>query len=127
MPPYGSQQASDRDLTDVYAFLQSLTPPVEHEASIGINPKDGQRLFTKYGCSECHLSRGQGARSTGGTRLGPPQIPLSAFVSYVRAPTREMPPYTQKTVSNEELADMYAFLQAVPQPRSWKIIPLLNQ
>jgi mono/diheme cytochrome c family protein len=127
MPPFGNQKVSDSDLADVYAFLQSLTPPVMHEASMPANAKNGQRLFTNYGCYECHGNQGQGSTQTGGSRLGPPQIPLSAFVSYVREPTSQMPPYTIKTVSNEELADMYAFLQSLPQPPPSKNNPLLNQ
>lgn len=126
MPPFGSNQVSDVELSNVYAFLHSSASPVEHEIPVGTSGKKGQLLFTKYGCSECHLSQGQGSRATG-ARLAPTQIPLSGFISYVRQPTGEMPPYTQKTVSNEELADMYAFLHSVPQPSPWKTIPLLNQ
>jgi hypothetical protein len=61
---------------------------------------------------------GRGSQQTGGPRLGPPQIPLSAFVNYVRQPTGQMPPYTTKTASNEELADMYVFLKSVSLSRS---------
>jgi mono/diheme cytochrome c family protein len=125
MPPFGKKQVSDMDLTDVYAFLHTSSAPVENNVSAPANVKNGQQLFAKYGCSECHLSKGQGARATG-VRLGPPQIPLSAFVSYVHQPTGEMPPYTQKTVTNEELADMYAYLNSMPAAPSWKNIPLLN-
>ena len=128
MPPFASHQISDLELADVYAFLQSSTPPVEHEVSTATNTdtKNGQQLFREYGCYECHLSHGQGSRVTG-ARVGPPQIPLSAFISYVRAPSGEMPPYTQKTVSDQELANMYAFLKSVPKPAPWKSIPSLNQ
>ena len=98
----------------------------KQRATVAADATKGQRLFGQYGCSECHLSKGQGARTTG-PRLGPPQIPQSAFVNYVREPTGDMPPYTRKTVSDEELADMYAFLQSVPPTPSWKTIPLLNQ
>ena len=98
----------------------------EHQATVASDAAKGQQLFVQYGCAECHLSKGQGARSTG-ARLGPPQIPQAAFVNYVREPTGEMPPYTRKTVSDEELADMYAFLQLIPPTPSWKTIPLLNQ
>lgn len=126
MPPYGSHQVSDVELTDVYAFLQSQTTLVGHAASVATDTKTGQRLFAKYGCYECHLSQGQGARTTG-VRLAHPQIPLSAFISYIRAPIGEMPPYTDKTISDQELTKMYAFLQSVPQAPSWKAIPLLNQ
>jgi len=41
-------------------------------------------------------------------------------VSYVRKPTREMPPYTDKVVSDQELADIYAFLQSRPRPPAAK-------
>lgn len=126
MPPYGSHQVSDVELTDVYAFLQSQAPLVEHAPSVATDTKAGQRLFAKYGCYECHMSQGQGARTTG-VRLAHPQIPLSAFISYIRAPIGEMPPYTDKTISDQELTEMYAFLQSVPQAPSWKAIPLLNQ
>jgi hypothetical protein len=38
-----------------------------------------------------------------------------------------MPPYTAKVVSENDLADIYAFLQSVKQPPSVKEIPLLNK
>jgi mono/diheme cytochrome c family protein len=127
MPPFASQQVSDSELADVYAFLESMTPPVKHEPATAANTKNGQRLFTNYGCNECHGNQGQGATQTGGSRLGPPQIPLSSFLSYVRDPTGQMPPYTVKAVSNQELADIYNFLQSLPQPPPSSSIPLLNQ
>jgi hypothetical protein len=37
-----------------------------------------------------------------------------------------MPPYTAKVVSDQELADMYAFLQSLPHPPSVESIPLLK-
>ena len=127
MPPFGSEKASDSDLADVYAFLQTLKPPAKQEPSAAANPSNGQRLFVRDGCYECHGYLGQGSTSTGGTRLGPPQIPLSAFVSYVREPTGQMPPYTAKAISNEDLAEIYNFLKSVPPPPPLKSIPILNQ
>jgi mono/diheme cytochrome c family protein len=127
MPPFGTDRVSDSDLADVYAFLQTLKLAAKQEATAAANPSNGQRLFVKYGCYECHGYLGQGSTSTGGTRLGPPQIPLSAFVSYVREPTGQMPPYTAKVVSNEDLAEIYNFLKSVPPPPPLKSIPLLNQ
>jgi mono/diheme cytochrome c family protein len=127
MPPFGSDRASDSDLADVHAYLQTLKTPAKQESAVAVNPSNGQRLFVKDGCYECHGYLGQGSTSTGGTRLGPPQIPLSAFVSYVREPTGQMPPYTVKTISNEDLAEIYNFLKSVPPPPSLKTIPILNQ
>ncbi len=37
-----------------------------------------------------------------------------------------MPPYTDKAVSDSELADIHAFLRTLPQPPAVKDIPLLN-
>ena len=127
MPPFGSDRATDSDLADVYAFLQTLKAAAKQETTAAVNPSNGQRLFVKYGCYECHGYLGQGSTSTGGTRLGPPQIPLSAFVSYVREPTGQMPPYTAKVISNEDLSEIYNFLKSVPPPPPLKSIPILNQ
>jgi len=127
MPPFGADKASDSDLADVYAFLQTLKPPAKQAPSAAANPGNGQLLFVRDGCYECHGYLGQGSTSTGGTRLGPPQIPLSAFVSYVREPTGQMPPYTAKAISNEDLTEIYNFLKSVPPPPPLKSIPLLNQ
>jgi mono/diheme cytochrome c family protein len=127
MPPFGADKASDSDLANVYAFLQTLKPPAKQEPAATSNPSNGQRLFVRDGCYECHGSLGQGSTSTGGTRLGPPQIPLSAFVSYVREPTGQMPPYTAKVISNEDLGEIYNFLKTVPPPPPLKSIAILNQ
>ena len=38
-----------------------------------------------------------------------------------------MPPYTEKVLPNDDLADIYAYLQSIPKPADYKSIPLLNQ
>jgi len=87
--------------------------------------KNGRRIYTSYGCYECHGYVGQGSTATG-PRLAPDPIPLAAFKRYVREPRGDMPPYTAKVVSDQELADMYAFLQSLPHPPSVESIPLLK-
>jgi hypothetical protein len=37
-----------------------------------------------------------------------------------------MPPYTAKVLTDAELADIQAFLEALPVPPAAKTIPLLN-
>jgi len=82
-------------------------------------------LFVKDGCYECpRLSRPGCSTSTGGTRLGPPQIPLSAFVSYgARGQLPPCPRTPRKVVSNEDLAEIYNFLKSVPPPPAAKNHP----
>ena len=126
MPPYPSKSVSDAELADLYAFLQSLAVAPKAEIA-SANPQNGQRLFTTYGCYECHGNEGQGSTQTGGSRIGPIRIPFPAFVVYVRQPTAQMPPYAAKAVSDADLADIYVFLQSRPESKPAKSIPLLNQ
>jgi mono/diheme cytochrome c family protein len=127
MPPFGPKQVTDAELSDVYAFLQSVASQPKLELPSSANSQNGQHLYTAFGCYECHGLQGQGSVQTGGSRLGPPQIPFSGFVAYVRQPTGQMPPYTSKAVSDAQLADIYVFLQSLPQAVPSKSIPLLNQ
>ena len=83
----------------------------------------GAALYKKNGCYECHVNDGQGGPQ--GPRLGPNPIPLPRFVAYVRNPAGDMPPFTAKVVSDDDLAKIYAFLQSRPTPPQVKDIPLL--
>ncbi len=86
----------------------------------------GKRIYAVDGCYQCHGREGQGSAATG-PRLGPKPIPFSVFSQYVRQPTGQMPPYTTKVLSDAELADIYAFLRALPAARAVKDIPLLQK
>jgi ubiquinol-cytochrome c reductase cytochrome c subunit len=83
--------------------------------------QNGKKIFTSYGCYQCHGYDGHGGA---GARLAPNAISFEAFSKYVRQPAGEMPPYTSKVVSEKELADIYAFLHTLPAPP--KSVPLLS-
>jgi mono/diheme cytochrome c family protein len=83
----------------------------------------GAALYKKNGCYECHVNNAQGGPQ--GPRLGPNPIPLPRFMAYVRGPAGDMPPFTKKVLSDEDLQNIYAFLQALPQPPPVNNIPLL--
>ena len=38
-----------------------------------------------------------------------------------------MPPYSEKILSDGDLADIYAYLQSIPKPPDAASIPLLNR
>ena len=48
-------------------------------------------------------------------------------MKYVRQPAGQMPPYTSKVISDQELTDIFAYLQSRPKGTPSKDIPLLNQ
>ena len=85
----------------------------------------GRKLFVQDGCYECHGREAQGSLLLG-PRLGPDPLPLEAIMGYVRKPTGEMPPYTDKVISDQELADIHAFLESLPQPPRANSIPILK-
>ena len=89
------------------------------------NAENGKKLFSKYGCYECHGYQGQGSPATG-ARIGPNPIPLASLIAYVRKPAGDMPPYSAKQVSDQELTDIHAYLRSVPRPPDVKTIPLLQ-
>jgi mono/diheme cytochrome c family protein len=99
-------------------------PARQAQHSSAGNAAHGKKLFTSYGCYECH---GRAAQGGVGPRLGPEPLPLSFIKSYVRHPSGSMPPYTAKTVSDQDLADIYAFLKTLPESPKAKDIPLLNE
>jgi len=88
------------------------------------NADKGKELFHSYGCYACHGGEGQGG--VAGPRIAPTPPVFPGFVAYVRKPTNQMPPFTEKVVSDAELADIYAFLQSRPRPKPVSEIPLLN-
>ena len=107
---------------------QNAAPQTEKSQAIPSgNAEAGKKVFTKDGCYECHGREGQGAAQGAGPRIGPPQLSFEAFTKYVRQPTSQMPPYTSKVISDQELADIFAYLQSRPKATPSKDIPLLNQ
>ena len=97
-------------LSGVIVAAQSPTQP----ATPASNIERGRLGFVKTGCAQCHGREAQGSPTTG-PRLGPNGLPYAAFARYVRAPRLQMPPYTEKILSDADLADLYAFVQSRPK------------
>jgi mono/diheme cytochrome c family protein len=87
--------------------------------------ENGKRLYMKDGCYECHGRAGQGALSSG-PRIGPNPPALGFFVAYVRHPSGQMPPYTEKVTSDAELNDIHEYLKSLPSAPAVESIPILN-
>ncbi len=101
---------------------------IGHNAALSADAARGKKLFNeKYGCFQCHGTVGQGSAVTsGGKVLSRTQMPYEAFASFVRTTNRSMPPYREQVLPNEDLQDIYAYLQSVPPPPDYKSIPILN-
>lgn len=99
------------------------------ESKTGAAPRgdvqNGRKLFASDGCYICHNREGQGGFGTA-PHLAPKPIPFATFSAYVRHPSGQMPPFTAKAIPDKDLADIYAFLQSIPDLPPVKSIPLLN-
>jgi ubiquinol-cytochrome c reductase cytochrome c subunit len=110
-----------------FSFVTTLSAAQESKSAAAPtgNVENGKRLFMKDGCYQCHGREGQGSVMSG-PRLAPNPIPLEVLLRYVRKPSGEMPPYTEKVISDQELTDIYAFLQSRANPQPAKANALLK-
>ena len=99
--------------------------PAQTAAAATGNAEAGKKLWTSYGCWQCHGYEGQGGAA--GPRLAARNLALATFAAYVRRPANQMPPYTEKVVSNTDLANIHAFIQSRPAPPPVASVPLLQK
>ena len=104
------------------AVAVSLVAP---GTALAASAENGKTAYVKNGCWQCHGFQGQGG--VAGAKLAPDPIPADAFVAFVRSSNRNMPAYSEAVISNDDLADIHAYLESIPKPPDPKSIPLLNQ
>jgi mono/diheme cytochrome c family protein len=86
----------------------------------------GKQLWLTDGCSYCHGTVGQGGGGRGpGLRIAQQPIPFAAFLNQLRQPANEMPPYVEAVLSERDVADIFAYIQALPPPPDLKTIGIL--
>jgi mono/diheme cytochrome c family protein len=101
----------------VVAFVFSAAQPT----SSG-NAENGKRVFATHYCYACHGTEGQGGA---GPRLVARATP-DALIRYVRKPTGVITAYTSKSMSDQDLRDIHAYLRSIPPSPSAKTIPMLG-
>ena len=99
--------------------------PVSGAAPPKGDAENGKKIYDAYGCYQCHNYAAHGGGA--GPRLAPGPLPYESFRRYIREPTGQMPPYTTKSLSDQEIADIYAFLRTIPAPPAVDSIPLLRK
>jgi len=90
------------------------------------NAEKGKKLFVERGCWQCHGLAAQGGGIAGPRLAG--RVPAwPAYSRSVRRPAEEMVPYTEKMLPEKELADIYAWLKAIPPPPAVSSLPQLSR
>ena len=105
-----------------YLFILAAAVLAQTNATPQGDADRGKTLFIKVGCYQCHNYEGHGGAA--GARIAPNPPPFRGFVSYVRSPKGDMPPYREKVLSEQDLADIYAYLRSRPRPPA--SVPLLT-
>ena len=95
------------------AFAQDAAPQGSAE--------NGKKLFATDGCWQCHGYAGQGAPGYA-PRIAPKLLPYAAFLNQLRHPRAEMPPYEAAIVSDQQIADIYAYLKSQKEDDP-KVVP----
>ena len=86
---------------------------------------NGKRLFEVKACYQCHGWNGQGGLA--GARLAQTKLNLQAFRNIIRnPPPSNMPPYRAAVLTDQEVADLFAYVQSFPPPNPVDRIPLLK-
>ena len=88
---------------------------------------NGRRIYLAVGCFTCHGRSGQGGAYTGPAPiLARTALPFVGFKALIRDPSNDMPAYSDAVLSDQDIADVYAFLESLPGPRSPRDISILN-
>jgi mono/diheme cytochrome c family protein len=81
----------------------------------------GKRTYLATGCYLCHGRSGQGGALNGPAPiLAKTAMPFDGFKGQLRQPINDMPAYSEAVMSDKQIADIYAFVQALPGPLSTK-------
>jgi mono/diheme cytochrome c family protein len=87
----------------------------------------GKALYVKNMCYTCHGSAGQGGDRGSGPRIAYDVWPWEGFAQQVRRPREQMPRYDKAHVSDQDLADIYAYVVAQKRGPKASEIPLLKE
>ena len=86
----------------------------------------GKALYMKNLCYTCHGTAGQGGDRGSGPRIAYDAWPWEAVAQQTRRPREGMPRYPKEHVSDQELADIYAYVVSFKKGAKASEIPLLR-
>ncbi len=88
---------------------------------------EGKRLYLAVGCFTCHGRSGQGGAMNGPAPiLAKTAMPFDGFKGQLRQPVNDMPAYSEKVMTDKQIADIYAFVESLPGPRPTKDMKIFN-
>ena len=86
----------------------------------------GEKAYMHHLCYTCHGTVGQGGERGAGPKLAPDVWPYAAFAQQTRKPRQVMIPFSEKTLPEQELVDIHAYLASIKPGPAAKDIPLMR-
>ena len=109
------------------AFVIGSVATVQAQDAPPGDAANGKRVYLADGCFTCHGRAGQGGAYNGPAPiLAKTAMPFEGFKMQVRNPSNDMPAYSEAVMSDQQIADIYAFVQSLPGRRDAKDIPILK-
>jgi hypothetical protein len=71
------------------------------------------------------IATARSGKAAAGLRIAQQPIPFGAFLNQLRQPANDMPPYVETVLSVQDVADIFAYIQALPPPPDLKTIGIL--
>ena len=111
----------------LFVLIVAIGVPLTVSAQTGNNAsvERGKMLYEKNMCNACHGTAGNGGERTSGPRIAPNVWPLETMKTQMRNPRLAMPRYSEKFLSDADLADIHAWLSTIKAEPKAKDIPLL--
>jgi mono/diheme cytochrome c family protein len=92
------------------------------------DPVKGRSVYLAVGCFECHGRAGQGGQFNYATpSLAQIELPVDSFIAFLRDAPNDMPAYSAAVLSDQDAANIHAYLRTLPGRKPVKDFPLLNQ
>src|SRR5580700_9109735 len=88
------------------------------EAPAQVSPQgdaaNGKQIYLRDACFTCHGRSGQGGVFRGPAPiLAQTALPFDGFRALLRDPPGDMPAYSEAVLSDKDIADIYAFIEAL--------------
>ena len=101
-------------------------PALAQDAPSG-DATNGRKVYLADGCYLCHGRVGQGGGyNTPTPSLAKTEMPFDGFKNQLRNPIDDMPAYSDAVMTDQQIADIYAFVRSLPGRSNPKDFPLLN-
>ena len=110
----------------IAAAFATLSLAAQADAPAG-DAARGKALYMKNMCYTCHGTAGQGGDRGSGPRIAYDVWPWEGFAQQVRRPRETMPRYDAKHVSDQDLADIYAYVASIKRGAKAADIQLLRE